>query len=198
MEKVQWNSIDKKQNGLKYSKNDKSSTLPQDLISKVFWIRDIMPHDLEILCDTIDMWSFQFRYWSTITPKNLTLVTLCIASLCKITSPWGFRFFHLDIIKKWVLFTLRVSLLESNHSATLANSELSIWIAPSIESCWTYTVVSSETRTNDKILLELTLSLMYIRNNNGPRIEPSGRPMFRLSKGERVWFQETKCSRSDR
>ena len=25
MEKVQWNSIDKKQNGLKYSKNDKSS-----------------------------------------------------------------------------------------------------------------------------------------------------------------------------
>ena len=28
MEKVQWNSIDKKQNGLKYSKNDKSSTPP--------------------------------------------------------------------------------------------------------------------------------------------------------------------------
>ena len=25
MEKVQWNSIDKKQNGLKYSKNDKPS-----------------------------------------------------------------------------------------------------------------------------------------------------------------------------
>ena len=29
MEKVQWNSIDKNQNGLKYSKNDKSSTLPR-------------------------------------------------------------------------------------------------------------------------------------------------------------------------
>ena len=29
MKKVQWNSIDKKQNGLKYSKNDKSSTLPE-------------------------------------------------------------------------------------------------------------------------------------------------------------------------
>ena len=28
MEKVQWNLIDKKQNGLKYSKNDKSSTIP--------------------------------------------------------------------------------------------------------------------------------------------------------------------------
>ena len=30
MEKVQWISIDKKQNGLKYSKNDKSSTLPRN------------------------------------------------------------------------------------------------------------------------------------------------------------------------
>ena len=29
MEKVQWNSIDKKQNVLKYSKNDKSSTHPR-------------------------------------------------------------------------------------------------------------------------------------------------------------------------
>ena len=52
-----------------------------DLICKVFRIRDIMPHDLEILCDTIDMWSFQFRWWSTIALKNFALVTLCIASL---------------------------------------------------------------------------------------------------------------------
>ena len=29
MEKVEWNSIDKKENGLKYSKNYKSSTLPR-------------------------------------------------------------------------------------------------------------------------------------------------------------------------
>ena len=32
MEKVQSNSIDKKQNGLKYAKNDKSSTLPRVVI----------------------------------------------------------------------------------------------------------------------------------------------------------------------
>ena len=31
MEKVQWNSINKKQNGLKQSKNEKSCTLPWDL-----------------------------------------------------------------------------------------------------------------------------------------------------------------------
>ena len=83
-----------------------------------------MPRDLEILCDTIDIWSFQFRCWSTIAPKNFALVTLCIASLHKMTSPYGFRVFFLDIINIWVLFTLRVSLLESNHSAALVNSEL--------------------------------------------------------------------------
>ena len=49
---------------------------------------------------------------------------LRIASLCKMTSPWGFMFFFLDMINIRVLFTLRVILLESNHSATLANSEL--------------------------------------------------------------------------
>ena len=53
-----------------------------------------MPHDLEILCDTIDMWSFQFRCLSTITPKNFALVTLCIASfecwmLLKELWPWN-------------------------------------------------------------------------------------------------------------
>ena len=85
---------------------------------------DIMPNDLEILCDTIDMWSFQFMCWSTITPKNFALVTLCIALSRKMTSRWGFEFFFLDSINIRVLFTLRFSLLESNHSATLANSEL--------------------------------------------------------------------------
>ena len=105
----------------------------------------------------------------------------------------GFRFFFLDIINIWVLFTLRVSLLASNYSAPLANSELRIWIAPSIESCWTYTVVSSAKRMNDRILLELILLLIEIRNNKGPSIEPWGTPMFRFSE-EWVWFQETKCS----
>ena len=37
MEEVQWISIDKKQNGRKYSKNDKSSTLPQ-LWIQIFYL----------------------------------------------------------------------------------------------------------------------------------------------------------------
>ena len=49
MEKVQWNSIDKKQNGLKYSKNDKSSTLPR--LNTQYWIlkfkRNNTAHEVE-------------------------------------------------------------------------------------------------------------------------------------------------------
>ena len=53
MEKVQWNLNDKKQNGLKYSKNDKSSTLQRNIyivkkyyqLLKVPTVRDIIMED---------------------------------------------------------------------------------------------------------------------------------------------------------
>ena len=41
MEKVQWNSINKKQNCLKYSKNDKSSTLPRSYTPNIKIIRSL-------------------------------------------------------------------------------------------------------------------------------------------------------------
>ena len=157
----------------------------------------IMPHYLEILCDTIDMWSFQFRCWSSIMPKNFDLVTLCIASLRKMTSPWGFRVFFLDIINIWVLFKLSVRLLESNHSATLANSELRILIGPSMNHVEHILWCHQQRERKTRYYCKLIISLMD-QNNKGPRMEPYGTPMFTLSKGEGVWFQETKCSRSDR
>ena len=97
-------------------------------------IRYIMPQDLEIYWDIIEMRSFQLRCWSTITRRNLALFTRCIASFCKITSFWGVRIFLQDNMIICVLFTLRVSLLESNHNATLANYILRISITLSIES----------------------------------------------------------------
>ena len=41
MEKVQWNSINKKQNGLKQSKNEKSSTLPRQLLLSALTLYDV-------------------------------------------------------------------------------------------------------------------------------------------------------------
>ena len=80
------------------------------------------------------------RCWSTITPRNLALFTRCTTTFRKITSFWVVRFFLRDnnVMIICVLFTLIVSLLESNHNATLANSVLRISIALSIKSFWTY------------------------------------------------------------
>ena len=97
--------------------------------------------------DINEMWSFQLRCWSTVTPRNLALFTRCTTSFHKITLFWGVRFFLLDNMIICVLFKLRVRLLESNHNATLANSVLRISIALSIEAFWTYTVVSSAKST---------------------------------------------------
>ena len=49
MEKVQWNSINKKQNGLKESKNDESSTLPSN--AQLVWLKLIkVYYKFTILC----------------------------------------------------------------------------------------------------------------------------------------------------
>ena len=49
MEKAERNSIDKKQNGLKYTKNDKSSTLPRTIILKKdpYTVIDIFKFELK-------------------------------------------------------------------------------------------------------------------------------------------------------
>ena len=75
------------------------------------------------------MWSFQLRCRSTITARNLALFTRCTTSFRKITSFWGVRIFLRDNMIICVLFTWKVSLLESNHNATLAHSVLRIFIA---------------------------------------------------------------------
>ena len=95
-----------------------------------------MPLDLNNFWVIIDTWSFKLRCWSTITPRNLALFTRCTTSFRKVTSLWGVRIFLRDNIIIWVLFTLRVSLLESNHNATFANSVFRISIASSIKSFW--------------------------------------------------------------
>ena len=50
--------------------------------------------------------------------------------------------------------------------------------------------------TNDRIALELTMSLMSIHilsppNRRGPRIDPRGNPIFKFNVGEWIAFQET-------
>ena len=44
-----------------------------------------------------------------------------------------------------------------------------------------------------KLVLVVAKSLMYIRNNNDPRIEPWGTPVVIVSKGDFMLLNSTYC-----
>ena len=52
-------------------------------------------------------------------------------------------------------------------------------------------VVSSAYMIGQKLVLAVARSLMYIRNNNGPRIEPWGTPVVIASKGDFMLLNST-------
>ena len=143
------------------------------------------------------MWPFQFGCWSTITPKNFAFVTLCISSLRK-TSSWGFRFFFLDIINIWVFFTLKGQIVRIKPFCYFSQFRVKDW---NCTNNWIMLniycgVISKENEWQD--ITGINNIVNVDQKQKGQRIEPWGTPMFRFSEGEWVWFQETKCSRSDR
>ena len=54
-------------------------------------------------------------------------------------------------------------------------------------------VVSSAYKIGQKLVLAVARSLMYIRNNNDPRIEPWGTPVVIVSKGDFMLLNSTYC-----
>ena len=75
---------------------------------------------------------------------------------------------------KFDFFTFRVCLFSISHSWTWANS---LFINNSSRSLPEQKrLVSPANRIVDKLLVELLRSLMYVKNSNGPRIDPCGTP----------------------
>ena len=54
-------------------------------------------------------------------------------------------------------------------------------------------IKSSAYMIGQKLVLAFARSLMYIRNNNGPRIEPWGTPVVIVSKGDFMLLNSTYC-----
>ena len=105
-----------------------------DFLSKVLRIRNIIHMTLKW-----DNWNvvFPIKVLINYHSKEIGFIYSCTTSFRTITSFWGVIIFLRDNIIICVLFTLRVSLLESNHNATLANSVTHVFrisIAVSIES----------------------------------------------------------------
>ena len=80
-------------------------------------------------------------HWNVVFPNKVSIIyrTKEFGFIYSLHYLISFQFFLRDNLIICVLFTLRVSLLESSHNATLANSVLGISIALSIESFWIYT-----------------------------------------------------------
>ena len=68
------------------------------------------------------------------------------------------------------------NLLHLNQDETFVSSALRVLIN-SFRFVWDNTIfVSSANKTKAKTVDELTMSLIYIKNSNGPNIEPCGTP----------------------
>ena len=94
---------------------------------------------------------------------------------------------------KFDFFTLRVSLFSVSHSWTLANSSFINNSYSSKSLPGQKRLVSSANKIVDKLLVELLRSLMYIKNSNGPRIDPCGTPQVIIFSVDLMLLYLTIC-----
>ena len=83
------------------------------------------------------------------------------------------------------------NLLTSNHKESLTISELTIVARLCIQLSEYDKFVSSANNMKCKTDELSTMSLIYIRNNKGPNIEPWGTPQETLLESEKVSFIHT-------
>ena len=85
------------------------------------------------------------------------------------------------------------SLLHLNQDEIFVISELRV-LVNSFRFVWEDTiVVSSANKIKPKIGDELTMSLIYIRNSNGPNIEPCGTPHLTFKREDSSLYIDTNC-----
>ena len=126
------------------------------------------------------MWSFQLRCWSTINAMGFGFIHSSTTSLHKISSLWGIRFFLVEHYHLSLVY-IKGRFIWIQPWCNFGNSVLMIWIASSIESLWTYTVVSSAKSTSDRIVLGLTMSLMWSETDVVQELIPGEHLYFNLS-----------------
>ena len=138
-----------------------------------FFSLDIAFNDFSIWEHLNLRWFSQVKVLSTITPKNFMSLVRSMMLFSILISFWyGGNFCR----GRWkimnlVFLVLRDSLLTWNHIFILSRQELVLWRSVFKSESKINKFVSSAKRT----ILELVLSgrsLTYIRNNNGPRMEP--------------------------
>ena len=99
---------------------------------------------------------------------------------------------------KCVFDTLSESLLESSQSTILSNSPFIILISWLALRPLKKTLVSSANNMGYTIFDIQAISLIYSKNNNGPRIEPCGTPHVTVLFVDSIPLNTTYCERHDK
>jgi len=96
---------------------------------------------------------------------------------------------------KVCFFTLSDNLFALNQHESFFSSQLITSISVAMSSPLKSSVVSSAKMIKWIIWEQLTISLMYNRNSNGPRIEPWGTPQVTVFHDESTPLRLTYCMR---
>ena len=145
-----------------------------------------IPITLDIFNDMRSIWLFQFKCLLIINPRKLKSLKQTIlfpfiiisGSIIFFCGWWNHIYFDSGTFKD-ILLTL-------NQLDILHNS---LFIKLLLMPFFANKVVSSGKRINWNNLLELWRTFTYIRNNNGPSIEPCGTPV------EICWWSELTLSK---
>ena len=133
--------------------------------------------DLLILFEICLICECHFSLLSSIIPKNLHSLISLIVRLFISIEILAWRFLFVKIIMN-VLFRFMMSLFAIRHSKTLLHS-IFITSRQLFRLLELKVVVESSAYCRKCKILELFfISLTYIKNNKGPRIEPWGTPIF--------------------
>jgi hypothetical protein len=123
------------------------------------------------LTETLFMWSSHVNLLLKVNPRLVCVVTSCIGLLLnKIGSRLGLGCL-LDILRKYVLSGLKVTLYCVAHCRILCRSLLIFWMESYGEVIVSSKVVSSANKLTC-VCSELGRSFIKSKNSNGPSIEP--------------------------
>ena len=130
-----------------------------------------------ILLAILFMWLSQFKWLFVVIPKNIKIIdTFNVCPIYLQHRRFDFLLTHVKY-HKFSFLTFRESLLAYNHLYISANSLFIFWLCPSKDSNLFNVldkVVSSANIINLKRSLESAMSLIYIINRSGPKIDPWG------------------------
>ena len=138
----------------------------------------MIPKILDIFNLTDEIWGFQLNLLSSVTHINFTWVAWVIRLLSMVIIAWSGNEWWEYVIKYCVLLWFSDNWLLLSQFETWVSSEFMILQMLLKSPPFINIVVSSANNKNCACWEQWIMSLIYIKNSNGPNIDPCGTPIF--------------------